>query len=59
LINNENGLSFDPGSQSDLTSKIWEALNKVKPLQISEISLRESKMPFTFNEKIETLVSQL
>jgi glycosyltransferase involved in cell wall biosynthesis len=59
LINNENGLSFDPSNQEELTEKIREALQKVVPLESSSVSLRESKMPFTFNEKLDTLIHQL
>ena len=59
LINNENGSSIDPNNQEEITVKITEALQKAEPLRITALSLRKSKMPFTFNEKLDTLIHQL
>ena len=59
LINKHNGLLFNPYSVDDLAEKIKFKLKNIPPLQKNEIKLKENKMPFTFDEKIDLLIKNL
>jgi glycosyltransferase involved in cell wall biosynthesis len=59
LINEKNGELFNPYDKDELTEKMKKILNTISVLQNTEISVRENKMPFTFDEKIEQLIDNL
>lgn len=59
LINNKNGELFSPYKESELLFCLENSLSEsiITPNSINKI--RESNMPFTFNEKIEFLINNL
>jgi glycosyltransferase involved in cell wall biosynthesis len=59
LINESNGVLFDPYDEIDFTSKLNSALENVKPLKEPIVNLRTNKMFFTFEEKISALFQEL
>jgi len=59
LINEQNGNSFDPYNENELTEKMNNILNSINVLKNNELSVRENKMPFTFDEKIKQLMNKL
>ncbi len=59
LINDENGKLFDPKNEMEFVEKLQFAINESQPLNSEITSLRENKMPFSFNEKIGYLIGQL
>jgi glycosyltransferase involved in cell wall biosynthesis len=58
LINYNNGILFNPYNENDLVCKLKYALMNVSTLESLE-NLRESKMPFTFEDKIGKLICKL
>ena len=59
LINDQNGLVFDPYSADDLSRKLKLKLNNIIPLCINDIKLRNNNMRFHFDDKLEILVKNL
>ncbi|WP_372948563.1 glycosyltransferase [Mariniphaga sp.] len=59
LVNQQNGDSFDPYNEKELTEKLNKALKPIGVLQNTELIIRKNNMPFTFNEKIEKLIYNL
>ncbi|HLW31444.1 MAG TPA: glycosyltransferase [Aequorivita sp.] len=59
LIDDKNGQVFDPINETEFIDKLQGAINNSKPIGDEITELRESKMPFTFDEKINSLIRQL
>ncbi len=59
LIESKNGLTFDPSNEMDLSLKLENLLQKSEPVRNNILQIRNSKMPFTFKEKINALFRQL
>lgn len=59
LINSENGKIFSPYNQNEFLNAIESTLNEVEFTPSEIHTLRENKMPFSFNEKINTLMTSL
>lgn len=60
LINANNGALFSPYNKNELVNFLEDSLDEIDCSTISHISkTRESKMPFTFKEKIEVLIKNL
>ncbi len=59
LINEDNGLLFNPYDEQDLIEKLHTAINNSNSLASEIRALRKSKMLFTFDEKIKFLVNKL
>lgn len=59
LINENNGMLFNPKEENDLVKKMNMAIKKCEPLPLEIIEIRENKMPFSFDEKIGHLIDQL
>jgi glycosyltransferase involved in cell wall biosynthesis len=59
LINNDNGRIFSPYNEEGLLSNIEEMLVKVVPTVTLIHDIRENRMPFTFKEKVDTLMMNL
>jgi len=58
LINNENGVTFNPFDKDELLSILNEVFCK-KRNSFNNISTRNSLMPYTFNQKMQELISFL
>jgi glycosyltransferase involved in cell wall biosynthesis len=58
LINFNNGRLFNPYDENDLVCKLKNILTNVSLLEPFE-NIRESKMPFTFEDKIGKLIRKL
>lgn len=58
LINEENGFTFNPKDESQLTQLITEISSELIPVKLP-IKLKRDLMPFTLDKKLETLFSQL
>ncbi|MGQ8338402.1 glycosyltransferase [Sunxiuqinia sp. A32] len=58
LINDDNGYLFDPKDELQLTALIDKVSKELSPLQLP-IKLKSDLMPFTLDEKIWTLFSQI
>lgn len=59
LINDSNGKIFDPHNVLELKDKMQHFLSRISPIKNEIKELRDSKMGFTFNEKINTLIQKL
>ncbi|SHF98670.1 Glycosyltransferase involved in cell wall bisynthesis [Arenibacter palladensis] len=59
LITENNGLLFDPYNEEELHGKIKNMLSREEATINGIITLRENKMPFTFDEKIKALFANL
>ena len=59
LINKKNGVLFNPNEENDLSTKLKQAFDEVKPLGKSITELRESAMPFTFDQKMQDLLKNI
>ncbi len=59
LIDGKNGQLFDPKNEKDLIIKLQTAIDNSEPILCDIKTLRENKMPFTFDEKIGSLIKQL
>ncbi|MDC8001199.1 glycosyltransferase [Aequorivita todarodis] len=59
LIDAKNGQLFDPKNETDFIEKLQAAIDSSNPLETEITNLRENKMPFTFDEKIGSLIKQL
>ena len=59
LIDGKNGQLFDPKNEIYFIEKLQNAIKNSKPIDSDIITLRENRMPFTFDEKIGKLISQL
>lgn len=59
LINNKNGALFSPYSERELLSCLENSLSDAIMIPNSINTIRESNMPFTFNEKIDFLINNL
>lgn len=59
LINKENGELFSPYKESELLYCLENSLLEAISTPNSINKIRESNMPFTFNEKIEVLINNL
>lgn len=59
LINESNGVLFDPIDEIDLTNKLVLAIKKSEPLNKRIENLRDNKMLFSFEERISNLLKQL
>ncbi len=59
LINKRNGVLFNPHNEDDLVLKLRKFLENTKPLNETGVSLRASKMPFTFRDKIQDFIPRL
>jgi glycosyltransferase involved in cell wall biosynthesis len=58
LINNKNGITFNPNNKEELLSIFDELLINKKPT-IENYSLSDSLMPYTFNQRKLELISFL
>jgi glycosyltransferase involved in cell wall biosynthesis len=59
LINESNGILFDPIDKMDLTNKLKMAIKNSEPLNKQIENLRDNKMFFSFEEKILNLLNCL
>lgn len=59
LINEKNGDSFNPYDEDELTEKMKKFLNSIKVTPNKELFIRENRMPFTFDEKANKLITKL
>jgi glycosyltransferase involved in cell wall biosynthesis len=59
LINESNGLLFDPIDEMDLTHKLGLAIKNSEPLNKEIENLRDNKMLFSFEEKMSNLLNCL
>lgn len=59
LINGGNGMIFSPYNGSELLTCIEDTLTAVDHTSANIHTIRENRMPFTFNEKIDTLMMNL
>ncbi|MCB0467311.1 MAG: glycosyltransferase [Aequorivita sp.] len=59
LIDGKNGQLFDPRNEMDFTEKLQAAIYDSEPLDSEITKLRENKMPFSFDDKIGSLIKQL
>ena len=59
LIEGKNGKLFDPKNETDFIEKLQAAINNSKQIDSEIINLRENKMPFSFDQKIGSLIKQL
>lgn len=59
LINDENGTLFNPQLEMDLKVKIIQYLDKCQPIGAKIEQLRDSKMSFTFDDKINKLIEDI
>jgi glycosyltransferase involved in cell wall biosynthesis len=59
LITKNNGAIFDPFSERDLIEKMTYYLNHSQPITNKIEELRDNKMPFSFNERIDSLISAI
>ncbi|WP_340915403.1 glycosyltransferase [Polaribacter butkevichii] len=59
LINDKNGLLFNPKKENDLSTKLNKAFENTEPINSNITALRESKMPFTFNQKMQELLQNI
>lgn len=59
LINDTNGHIFNPYDKQALIEKIKLVSDIIEALENKNIQLRKSKMPFTFQEKIDRLIKNL
>ncbi len=59
LINDKNGLVFDPENESKFIEILEIAINNAEKLDSKVISLRDNLMPFSFDEKINLLIQEL
>ena len=59
LINRDNGSSFDPYNEKEFFSRILNFLMEVEPLTGTILKIRESRMPFSFSEKVDILLNNL
>lgn len=59
LINEENGLLFSPFDEIEFTHMLREEIYRISPLRGEVEKLRINRMPFSFQEKIDKLLSDL
>jgi len=59
LINSNNGQLFDPKNEVEFIEKLQTAIDNSAPIDSNIIKLRDNKMPFSFEEKIGSLIQQL
>ena len=59
LIDESNGVLFDPIDELDLTNKLGLAIKNCEPLEKKNVQLRDNKMLFSFEEKMSNLLKQL
>ena len=59
LINSNNGMTFSPYNQSDFLYALESSLDEAKFTPSEIESIRGNNMPFSFNEKINTLMNSL
>jgi glycosyltransferase involved in cell wall biosynthesis len=59
LINESNGVLFDPMDEMDLINKLDIAIKNCKPLDNKIEQLRDNKMLFSFEEKMSSLLNCL
>ncbi len=59
LIDLNNGRVFNPFDEDDFVAKLNIAVRNATPLPSAIHGLRPSTMPFTFKDKISTLIAQL
>jgi len=59
LINNENGLLFNPYNETDLYKCLEKSLKLIVPIISNITELRSSNMPFSFFSKINCLKDNL
>ncbi len=59
LINKHNGNVFDPYNEADLLSCLIDELEKVRLVKGDIVSMKDSKMPFTFTSKVNLLITEL
>ncbi len=59
LITKDNGLLFRPLDISDLEQKLLQVLREQNALSNRIFEIRPNKMPFSFDEKIDALLSKL
>ncbi|MCB0464339.1 MAG: glycosyltransferase family 4 protein [Aequorivita sp.] len=59
LIDDKNGRLFDPKNEMDFIEKLQIAIDNSEPIASELKTLHENKMPFSFDEKIGTLIKQL
>jgi len=59
LINKDNGRTFSPYNQQEFLSCLEESLEEVSPTLVEINTIRENRMPFSFYEKVTTLMKNL
>lgn len=59
LIYGKNGQLFDPKNEMDFIEKLQNAIDNAEQIMFDIKTLRENKMPFSFDEKIGSLIKQL
>ncbi len=59
LITKDNGVLFSPYRKDDLTQKMISYMNEHNPTARKMVKMRDSKMPFTFDQSIKTLMDKL
>lgn len=59
LINESNGILFDPSDEIDLTNKLGSAIKDSEQINRRIEKLRDNKMLFSFEEKMSNLLKQL
>ena len=59
LINNDNGIVFNPYNENEFLTSLENTLKTVDVTSSDIQKIRENKMPFTFREKVDVLISNL
>lgn len=59
LINEDNGLLFDPFDEIEFTNKLKNEIARISPLRKHVEKLRNNRMPFSFQEKMTNLLNNL
>lgn len=59
LVNEQNGVSFDPYVEIELSEKLNYIIKSLDVIQNTEVVIRKNNMPFSFNDKIEQLIKKL
>jgi glycosyltransferase involved in cell wall biosynthesis len=59
LINEDNGLLFDPFNEIEFTNKLKNEIARISPLKHHVKKLKNNRMPFSFQEKMTNLLNNL
>jgi glycosyltransferase involved in cell wall biosynthesis len=58
LINNNNGIVFNPTNEFELEVKLKNYINHIRPIDVLK-TLRASKMEYTFDEKFTEFINMI